>query len=133
MKPKLILNKGTYNKKYKRTLKLGNRTRCQTTNNSKKNLLISTIDNTTNNHITIKSRDKILKRCTTEQNSKSHKNIKNPYTKMPKINYQNNINLYRKISTLPSKKVNQKRNNTQIILKSKINDKKEYTSLKNKI
>ena len=163
MKPKLILNKGTYNKKYKRTLKLGNRTRCQTTNNSKKNLLLSTIDNTTNtinfkkspnkskyntivfpqnltnqkikisNHITIKSRDKILKRCTTEQNSKSHKNIKNPYTKMPKINYQNNINLYRKISTLPSKKVNQKRNNTQIILKSKINDKKEYTSLKNKI
>ena len=164
MKPKLILKKGTSNKKYKRTLKLGNRTRCQTTNNSKKNLLINTIENNTitinskkspskskyntivfprnmtnqkikiNDHIAIKSRDKILKRCTTEQNTKSYKNIKKPFEKMPKIAYQNNINLYKKIATFPSKNNNQKKKtNTQIILKSKLNNKKEYFNFKNKI
>jgi hypothetical protein len=91
MKAKLKLKKELQNKSFKRTLKLGNRIRSQTTTNSKKNLLITTIENNNNttitkkspnksnntiifprnmtnqkiklcNHITIKSKDKNLKR-----------------------------------------------------------------------
>ena len=43
------------------------------------------------NHITIKSKDKNLKRYITEKNHKSYNNINTPYTELPQINCQNNI------------------------------------------
>ena len=161
MKAQLSLKKGLQNKAFKRTLKLGNRIRSQTTTNSKKNLLITTIENTNNttitkkspnkskyntiifprnmtnqkikisNHITIKSKDKNLKRYITEQNHKSYNNIKTPYTELPQINCQNNINIYRKINTFSSK--NKFNNNTQINSKSKNKNKKSYLNLNEKI
>ena len=161
MKAQITLKKGLQNKAFKRTLKLGNRIRSQTTTNSKKNLLITTIENTNNttitkkspnkskyntiifprnmtnqkikisNHITIKSKDKNLKRYITEQNHKSYNNIKTPYTELPQINCQNNINIYRKVNTFSSK--NKSNNNTQINSKSKSKNKKSYLNLKEKI
>ena len=161
MKAQITLKKGLQNKAFKRTLKLGNRIRSQTTTNSKKNLLITTIENTNNttitkkspnkskyntiifprnmtnqkikisNHITIKSKDKNLKRYITEQNHKSYNNIKTPYTELPQINCQNNINIYRKVNTFSSK--NKANNNTQINSKSKSKNKKSYLNLKEKI
>ena len=161
MKAQLSLKKGLQNKAFKRTLKLGNRIRSQTTTNSKKNLLITTIENTNNttitkkspnkskyntiifprnmtnqkikisNHITIKSKDKNLKRYITEQNHKSYNNIKTPYTDLPQINCQNNINIYRKVNTFSSK--NKSNNNTQINSKSKNKNKKSYLNLNEKI
>ena len=161
MKAQLSLKKGLQNKAFKRTLKLGNRIRSQTTTNSKKNLLITTIENTNNttitkkspnkskyntiifprnmtnqkikisNHITIKSKDKNLKRYITEQNHKSYNNIKTPYTELPQINCQNNINIYRKVNTFSSK--NKFNNNTQINSKSKNKNKKSYLNLNEKI
>ena len=161
MKAQLSLKKGLQNKAFKRTLKLGNRIRSQTTTNSKKNLLITTIENTNNttitkkspnkskyntiifprnmtnqkikisNHITIKSKDKNLKRYITEQNHKSYNNIKTPYTELPQINCQNNINIYRKVNTFSSK--NKSNNNTQINSKSKNKNKKSYLNLNEKI
>ena len=161
MKAQLSLKKGLQNKAFKRTLKLGNRIRSQTTTNSKKNLLITTIENTNNttitkkspnkskyntiifprnmtnqkikisNHITIKSKDKSLKRYITEQNHKSYNNIKTPYTELPQINCQNNINIYRKVNTFSSK--NKSNNNTQINSKSKNKNKKSYLNLNEKI
>ena len=161
MKAQITLKKGLQNKAFKRTLKLGNRIRSQTTTNSKKNLLITTIENTNNttitkkspnkskyntiifprnmtnqkikisNHITIKSKDKNLKRYITEQNHKSYNNIKTPYTELPQINCQNNINIYRKVNTFSSK--NKSNNNTQINSKSKNKNKKSYLNLKEKI
>ena len=161
MKAQLSLKKGLQNKAFKRTLKLGNRIRSQTTTNSKKNLLITTIENTNNttitkkspnkskyntiifprnmtnqkikisNHITIKSKDKNLKRYITEQNHKSYNNIKTPYTDLPQINCQNNINIYRKVNTFSSK--NKFNNNTQINSKSKNKNKKSYLNLNEKI
>jgi len=161
MKAQLSLKKGLQNKAFKRTLKLGNRIRSQTTTNSKKNLLITTIENTNNttitkkspnkskyntiifprnmtnqkikisNHITIKSKDNNLKRYITEQNHKSYNNIKTPYTDLPQINCQNNINIYRKVNTFSSK--NKSNNNTQINSKSKNKNKKSYLNLNEKI
>ena len=161
MKAQLSLKKGLQNKAFKRTLKLGNRIRSQTTTNSKKNLLITTIENTNNttitkkspnkskyntiifprnmtnqkikisNHITIKSKDKNLKRYITEQNHKSYNNIKTPYTDLPQINCQNNINIYRKVNTFSSK--NKSNDNTQINSKSKNKNKKSYLNLNEKI
>ena len=161
MKAQITLKKGLQNKAFKRTLKLGNRIRSQTTTNSKKNLLITTIENTNNttitkkspnkskyntiifprnmtnqkikisNHITIKSKDKNLKRYITEQNHKSYNNIKTPYTDLPQINCQNNINIYRKVNTFSSK--NKSNNNTQINSKSKNKNKKSYLNLNEKI
>ena len=161
MKAQITLKKGLQNKAFKRTLKLGNRIRSQTTTNSKKNLLITTIENTNNttitkkspnkskyntiifprnmtnqkikisNHITIKSKDKNLKRYITEQNHKSYNNIKTPYTDLPQINCQNNINIYRKVNTFSSK--NKYNNNTQINSKSKNKNKKSYLNLNEKI
>ena len=161
MKAQLSLKKGLQNKAFKRTLKLGNRIRSQTTTNSKKNLLITTIENANNttitkksqnkskyntiifprnmtnqkikisNHITIKSKDKNLKRYITEQNHKSYNNIKTPYTELPQINCQNNINIYRKVNTFSSK--NKYNNNTQINSKSKNKNKKSYLNLNEKI
>ena len=161
MKAQLSLKKGLQNKAFKRTLKLGNRIRSQTTTNSKKNLLITTIENTNNttitkkspnkskyntiifprnmtnqkikisNHITIKSKDKNLRRYITEQNHKSYNNIKTPYTDLPQINCQNNINIYRKVNTFSSK--NKSNNNTQINSKSKNKNKKSYLNLNEKI
>ena len=161
MKAQLSLKKGLQNKAFKRTLKLGNRIRSQTTTNSKKNLLITTNENTNNttitkkspnkskyntiifprnmtnqkikisNHITIKSKDKNLKRYITEQNHKSYNNIKTPYTELPQINCQNNINIYRKVNTFSSK--NKSNNNTQINSKSKNKNKKSYLNLNEKI
>ena len=161
MKAQLSLKKGLQNKAFKRTLKLGNRIRSQTTTNSKKNLLITTIENANNttitkkspnkskyntiifprnmtnqkikisNHITIKSKDKNLKRYITEQNHKSYNNIKTPYTDLPQINCQNNINIYRKVNTFSSK--NKSNNNTQINSKSKNKNKKSYLNLNEKI
>ena len=161
MKAQLSLKKGLQNKAFKRTLKLGNRIRSQTTTNSKKNLLITTIENANNttitkksqnkskyntiifprnmtnqkikisNHITIKSKDKNLKRYITEQNHKSYNNIKTPYTELPQINCQNNINIYRKVNTFSSK--NKSNNNTQINSKSKNKNKKSYLNLNEKI
>ena len=161
MKAQITLKKGLQNKAFKRTLKLGNRIRSQTTTNSKKNLLITTIENTNNttitkkspnkskyntiifprnmtnqkikisNHITIKSKDKNLKRYITEQNHKSYNNIKTPYTELPQINCQNNINIYRKVNTFSSK--NKFNNNTQINSKSKNKNKKSYLNLNEKI
>ena len=161
MKGQITLKKGLQNKAFKRTLKLGNRIRSQTTTNSKKNLLITTIENTNNttiikkspnkskyntiifprnmtnqkikisNHITIKSKDKNLKRYITEQNHKSYNNIKTPYTELPQINCQNNINIYRKVNTFSSK--NKSNNNTQINSKSKNKNKKSYLNLNEKI
>ena len=161
MKAQITLKKGLQNKAFKRTLKLGNRIRSQTTTNSKKNLLITTIENTNNttitkkspnkskyntiifprnmtnqkikisNHITIKSKDKNLKRYITEQNHKSYNNINTPYTELPQINCQNNINIYRKVNTFSSK--NKFNNNTQINSKSKNKNKKSYLNLNEKI
>ena len=162
MKAKFALQKGAQNKKFVRTLKLGNRTHSHTTTNSKKKFLISTIENTTikkspnkskyntiifhpnltnkkikiNNHIEIHSKDKNLKRCTTEQNYKTlnDNNNKSPYSKVPQINHKNNINIYRKINSFSSKKNEQsKTNKTQIISKSKNKNKKTYLNFKEKI
>lgn len=94
------------------------------------------------NHIILKSKDKNIKkpgikRCTTEQNqrtiNKNQKNQKSPYTKLPKINHQNNITLYKKINSLSQKKNSKsKSNHSHIILNSKSKNKNAHLNLNQK-
>ena len=93
-----------------------------------------------NNHIILKSKDKNvktpgIKRCTTQQNQRTINNNKKKdlYTKLPKINHQNNIIIYKKINSFSSKKNSPtKTNNPHIILKSKDKEKKEHSNLRQK-
>ena len=101
-----------------------------------------------NNHIILKSKDKNItkpgiKRCTTDQNQSSNKNSKihnknntknNLQTKLPLINHQNNITLYKKKINSFSSKKNSKSNSTQshIILKSKNKNQKENLNINQK-
>ena len=91
-----------------------------------------------NNHIILKSKDKNIKtpgikRCTTQQNQRTINNNKKKdlYTKLPKINHQNNIIIYKKINSFSSKKNSQnKTNHPHIVLKSKDKEKKEHSNLR---
>ena len=93
-----------------------------------------------NNHIVLKSKDiniktPGIKRCTTEQNKRTinSNKKKNLYTKLPKINYQNNIIIYKKINSFSSKKNSQtKTNHPHIIFKSKNKEKKDHSNLTQK-
>ena len=101
-----------------------------------------------NNHIILKSKDKNMtkpgiKRCTTDQNQSSNKNSKihnknntknNLQTKLPIINHQNNITLYKKKINSFSSKKNSKSNSTKshIILKSKNKNQKENLNINQK-
>ena len=98
-----------------------------------------------NNHIILKSKDKKIikpgiKRCTTEQNQRSYQkrydnnNNKNDLcTKLPKINNQNNITIYKKIKSFSSKKNSKsKSTHSHIILKSKSKNKKKDLNLNQK-
>ena len=93
-----------------------------------------------NNHIVLKSKDKNIKtpgikRCTTQQNQRTINNNKKKdlYTKLPKINHQNNIIIYKKINSFSSKKNSPtKTNHPHIILKSKDKEKKEHSNLRQK-
>lgn len=72
--------------------------------------------------------------CITQQNQKLINDNQNPYTKLPKINNRNNITIYRKINSSSVKNIfANKKNLTNLTLKSKNKSKKHYINLKQNI
>ena len=72
--------------------------------------------------------------CITKQNQKFVDDNQKPYTKLPKINNRNNITIYRKINSSSVKNIfANKKNLTNLTLKSKNKSKKHYINLKQNI
>ena len=114
MKAKFHLKKGKQNTKFTRTLKLGNRMRSQTSNNSKKNLTINAIENTN---------DKSIKKSPNNKNK--YNTIVFPRTMTnQKIKISNHIEIKSKDKLLTTKKFITEENH-----KSFNNIKKPYTQM----